>query len=351
MRITAELLQQGAEQRTNPLNEREMVLRGHGIGVLENLGALAANTSSSSSSSSSSDGSLDALDLSNNRLTALGNFPRLPRLTALYASHNPMGGGDAAAATSACLAVSNLARNLPHVTTLTLCYNRISSLATIVQLAQAFPNLTFLSLRGNPVTHQPHYRLCVIWQFLQEPPNTSKNGNHHRTTSTKNSVGLTVLDYQRIRPHEQQQARKWATSTVGATVLAQIASVLSSTKPNNSNNNQNEDTVKTFVPGQGLDEERQSTAPQNTIANWTPDQKAIFKQLLETAKSEAEMQTIQRSILEQGMAPEAYLAKQQQTTDALKRPIPKEEEEEEEEEEEDQGNPKRTKLNEQDVAK
>jgi U2 small nuclear ribonucleoprotein A' len=129
MRITAELLAE-AEQRTNPLGDRELVLRERGIAAIENMGAARDE--------------FDAWDLSDNRLLRLENFPRLPRLTALYCAGNSLETVDA----------RNMSNNVPNVTTLILTQNAFRSLAEVETIAKACPKLEFLSLVGNPVTRK-----------------------------------------------------------------------------------------------------------------------------------------------------------------------------------------------------
>ena len=131
MRVSAELLSQ-AEQRTNPLNDRELVLREWGIPAIENLGAATSRDQ------------FDSIDLSNNRITRLENFPRLRRLSHLYCGGNLIEGVDA----------RNVGRNLPNLTSLTLSHNNISSLAEVANIGAACPKLEFLSLAGNPVARK-----------------------------------------------------------------------------------------------------------------------------------------------------------------------------------------------------
>ena len=127
MRISAELLSL-AEQRTNPLFERELILKGLGIPTIENMGAARDE--------------FDCLDFSNNRIMRLENFPRLKRLRSLLLSGNVIETVDP----------PNLSKNLPNITALTLSHNHISSLAEVSKIAQSFPKLEFLALVGNPVT-------------------------------------------------------------------------------------------------------------------------------------------------------------------------------------------------------
>jgi U2 small nuclear ribonucleoprotein A' len=129
MRITAELLSQ-AEQRTNPTDDRELVLRDLGIPAIENLGAARDD--------------FDSIDFSNNRITSLENFPKLHRLAHLHCAGNLIEGIDA----------NNLKKNVPNIRTLVLSQNSISSLAQVAKIGSAFPKLEFLSLSGNPITRK-----------------------------------------------------------------------------------------------------------------------------------------------------------------------------------------------------
>ena len=132
MRITAELLNH-AEQRTNPLQERELVLSGLGIAAIENLSALPGAMDA-----------LDCLDLSNNRLMVVENFPRWNRITCLLLAGNRIDRIDG----------RNLQQNLPNLRTVVLGHNHIASLAEVAALGEACPNLEFLDLTGNPVTRK-----------------------------------------------------------------------------------------------------------------------------------------------------------------------------------------------------
>ena len=382
MRITAELLQQGAEQRTNTLQERELVLRGYGIVVLENLSAMAATTTTGGAGATATDrvvtttttttmnAGYDALDLSNNRITELGNFPRLPRVTALYCSHNQIGANQldannknnnknnnnkpssssllylssSSSSTSSCIFTNNIQCNLPNLTTLTLCFNRIASLTIVSQLAQACPNLVFLSLRGNPVTYKTHYRWFTLHEFdRNNKKNNNKNNNNTQgpqnsvptttTTSKKNPFQLQsqqqvvdqllllrVLDYRRIRPMERKQAQKWSQSSTGATILAEFSLSTTTQEEDNNNNNRNGTNSQTFVPGELLpnddndddDKKKKNNADATIVQTLTNEQKDILRQLLQNAQNENEIQTIQHAILHQGMLPETYYQWQKQ---------------------------------------
>lgn len=129
VRISSEVLT-SAEQRINPLQERELVLSGLGIALIENMGILTD--------------AFDCYDFSNNRIGSLENFAAAPRVTSLLCSNNHINS----------MNVKNITKNLPNITTLGLHANAISSLAQIKVIAQAFPKLVFLDLTGNPVTRK-----------------------------------------------------------------------------------------------------------------------------------------------------------------------------------------------------
>ena len=129
MRLSAELLGL-AEQRPNPLGERELVLRGLAIPAIEHLAATRD--------------AFDTIDFTDNRISRLENFPRLHRLSHLMLSGNVVESFD----------VQNLSKNVPNLQDLELSNNHISSLREVANLAKACPKLEFLSLVGNPVTRK-----------------------------------------------------------------------------------------------------------------------------------------------------------------------------------------------------
>lgn len=86
----------------------------------------------------------DTIDMTDNRLTRLDNFPKLQRLSSLNLADNLIESIDE----------TNLSKNLPNVTCLTMCYNRIAALHQVANLGKAFPKLEFLTLVGNAVTRK-----------------------------------------------------------------------------------------------------------------------------------------------------------------------------------------------------
>ncbi|RPA96004.1 L domain-like protein [Choiromyces venosus 120613-1] len=136
MRLTTELLQ-GAHSYLNPLNDRELDLRGHKIPAIENLGVA---------------GPQDAIDLTDNDIQALSNFPLSERLKTLLLARNRISSIQ-----------PTLAASLPNLTVLALAANNISELADLDPLARC-ARLTHLSLLDNPVTRRENYRYWVIWR-------------------------------------------------------------------------------------------------------------------------------------------------------------------------------------------
>jgi U2 small nuclear ribonucleoprotein A' len=141
VRLSAELLG-SCEQRTNPLGEREIILRGLAIPALEHLGV--------------TQDAFDTMDFTDNRLTRLDNFPRLLRLSSLLASSNLIDSLDAA----------NIARNVPNLKFLELSYNQLSSFLELSSLGKACTQLGHLNLTGNPVTSKYMKGYCTITRLL-----------------------------------------------------------------------------------------------------------------------------------------------------------------------------------------
>ena len=127
MRLSANILQ-SAEQRTNPLGEREILLRSLAIPAIEHLAVTRDQ--------------FDVVDMSNNHLARLENFSRLERLSCLYLGGNGIDYVDG----------KNLRRNVPGLKTLILTGNGVRGWNVISDLGAGCPKLEFLSLVGNPVT-------------------------------------------------------------------------------------------------------------------------------------------------------------------------------------------------------
>ncbi|KAG1936289.1 U2 small nuclear ribonucleoprotein A' [Pimephales promelas] len=210
VKLTAELIEQAA-QYTNPVRDRELDLRGYKIPVLENLGATLDQ--------------FDTVDLSDNEIRKLDGFPLLKRLKTLLMNNNRI-----------CRIGENLEQALPNLKELILTSNNIQELGDLDPLATV-KSLTLLSLLRNPVTNKKHYRLYVINKIPQ----------------------LRVLDFQKVKLKERQEAEKMFKGKRGAQLAKDIAK-----------------RTKTFTPGAGLQTEKKMgpsaadvEAIKNAIANAT----------------------------------------------------------------------------------
>ncbi|KAJ1966584.1 U2 snRNP complex subunit [Dispira parvispora] len=214
MRLTAELIQQ-SPTFINAIKDRELDLRGNRIPTIENLGA--------------SKDLNDTIDLSNNDLKCLDNLPVLKRLKCLLVNNNRVQGFDA-----------ELARSLPNLETLVLTGNAVDKLSALEPLRE-LNRLEYLSLLDNPVTKNQHYRLWVIWRFPL----------------------VRVLDFQRVKLKERQQASKlFSTPTGELTSLAK--SIL-------------EEDSKTFEPGEALAQKYTKSGQHSpkTLGSFDPHQSSV----------------------------------------------------------------------------
>ncbi|XP_077084073.1 U2 small nuclear ribonucleoprotein A' [Siphateles boraxobius] len=210
VKLTAELIEQAA-QYTNPVRDRELDLRGYKIPVLENLGATLDQ--------------FDTVDLSDNEIRKLDGFPLLKRLKTLLINNNRI-----------CRIGENMEQALPNLKELILTSNNIQELGDLDPLATV-KSLSLLSLLRNPVTNKKHYRLYVINKIPQ----------------------IRVLDFQKVKLKERQEAEKMFKGKRGAQLAKDIAK-----------------RTKTFTPGAGLQTEKKMgpsaadvEAIKNAIANAT----------------------------------------------------------------------------------
>ncbi|XP_020487212.2 U2 small nuclear ribonucleoprotein A' [Labrus bergylta] len=251
VKLTAELIEQAA-QYTNPVRDRELDLRGYKIPVLENLGATLDQ--------------FDTVDFSDNEIRKLDGFPLLKRLKTLLMNNNRI-----------CRVGENLEQSLPCLTELILTNNNIQELGDLDPLATV-KTLTLLSLLRNPVTNKKHYRLYMINKIPQ----------------------IRVLDFQKVKQKERQEAEKMFKGKRGAQLAKDIAK-----------------RTKTFTPGVPAQLEKKKTGPSQA------DVEAI-KNAIANASSLAEVERL-KGMLQAGQIP---------GRDLREGPAGVEEEEEEEEEEE-----------------
>ncbi|XP_045617947.1 U2 small nuclear ribonucleoprotein A' [Procambarus clarkii] len=166
VKLTPELIIQSA-QHINPLRDRELILRGYKIPVIENLGATLDQ--------------FDTIDFSDNDIRKLDGFPLLKRLKTLLLNNNRI------------VRISEtLAETVPNLQCVYLTNNLVQELADLDNLA-GLKRLEFLSLLGNPVTTRDHYRLYVINKLPQ----------------------VRVVDFRRVRLREREMAKKLFKSKLG----------------------------------------------------------------------------------------------------------------------------------------
>lgn len=186
-RLTAELIK-GSLAFVNPLNARELELRGAKIPQIENLGA--------------TEDLYEVIDLSDNDISRLENLPALSKLTTLLLSNNKLNH-----------IASGMGPNIPNLHTLVLTNNRFTELSELEALKE-FPSIVTLSLLGNSVQTKTHYRAFLI----------------------KNLPNLRVLDFQKVKKQEREAAEALFASTTGAALATSLV-----TK-----------TENTFVPGKDV---------------------------------------------------------------------------------------------------
>jgi len=261
MRLSANILQ-SAEQRTDPLGSREILLRSLAIPTIEHLSVTRDQ--------------FDTIDLSNNHLTRLENFPRLERLSCLYLGGNGINHVDG----------KNLKKNCPGLTTVILSGNGVKGWNVIGDLGMGCPKLDFLSLVGNPVTRRQHYRLYTI----------------HKIPTLK------VLDFQKVKQSERERAQRLASSAAGAAMEADArlearsaAAVTASSAANDAaysstTHANGENGTNTFEPGEG------KSAEESFATQFTAEEKAKIRDMVANAASAEEIDRIE-SLVKRGIFP------------------------------------------------
>ncbi|XP_029000185.1 U2 small nuclear ribonucleoprotein A' [Betta splendens] len=228
VKLSAELIEQAA-QYTNPIRDRELDLRGYKIPVLENLGATLDQ--------------FDTVDLSDNEVRKLDGFPLLKRLKTLLMNNNRI-----------CRIGENLERSLPNLRELVLTNNSIQELGDLDTLASV-KTLTLLSLLRNPVTNKKHYRLYVINKIPQ----------------------IRVLDFQKVKLKERQEAEKMFKGKRGAQLAKDIAK-----------------RTKTFTPGAAAQIDKRTGPSQAEVE--------AIKNAIASASSLAEVERL-KGMLQAGQIP------------------------------------------------
>ncbi|PWY75416.1 L domain-like protein [Aspergillus heteromorphus CBS 117.55] len=180
MRLTVELIQNSLSY-INPVNDRELDLRGHKIPAIENLGIAKDQ---------------DAIDLTDNDITSVGNFPFFPRLRTLLLARNRVKQIQPSISTS-----------IPNLSALVLTANNMSELADLDPL-HSLSKLTHLVLVDNPVTRKEHYRYYVIWRL----------------------PSVRFLDYQKVKDAERSAATElFGTAAAPSALASKIMGIKSHT--------------------------------------------------------------------------------------------------------------------------
>jgi len=173
VKLTPDLITQSI-QHINPVRDRELLLRGYKIPVIENLGATLDQ--------------FDTIDFSDNDIRKLDGFPILKRLKSLLLNNNRI-----------VRVAESLFEVLPNLQSLYLTNNLVQELGDLDNLA-GLKNLEYLSLLGNPVTTRDHYRLYLINKCPQ----------------------IRVLDFRRVRMREREMAKKLFKSKLGKEIQKEV---------------------------------------------------------------------------------------------------------------------------------
>ncbi|ELK24183.1 U2 small nuclear ribonucleoprotein A' [Myotis davidii] len=200
------------------------------IPVIENLGATLDQ--------------FDAIDFSDNEIRKLDGFPLLRRLKTLLVNNNRI-----------CRIGEALDQALPCLTELVLTNNSLVELGDLDPLA-SLKSLTYLSILRNPVTNKKHYRLYVIYKVPQ----------------------VRVLDFQKVKLKERQEAEKMFKGKRGAQLAKDIAR-----------------RSKTFNPGAGLPAEKKKGGP-------SPGDVEAIKNAIANASTLAEVERL-KGLLQSGQIP------------------------------------------------
>ncbi|CAJ0953024.1 unnamed protein product [Ranitomeya imitator] len=229
VKLTADLIELAA-QYTNAVRDRELDLRGYKIPVIENLGATLDQ--------------FDTIDFSDNEIRKMDGFPLLKRLKCLLLNNNRI-----------CRVGEGLEQVIPNLNELILTNNSIVELGDLDNLS-TLKNLTYLCLLRNPVINKRHYRLYVAYKIPQ----------------------VRVLDFQKVRLAERQEAASMFKGRRGAQLAKDIAK-----------------RSKTFTPGAGLQSEKKKSGP-------SPSDVEAIKNAIANATTLAEVERL-KGLLQSGQIP------------------------------------------------
>lgn len=229
MRLTLELIEQAA-QSLNPAKQRQLLLRGLKIPMIENLGG--------------TKDAYECIDLCDNDLIKVNNFPPLKRLRVLLMMNNR---------------VSRIAEDaftpLPNLMAVILTGNKIEKLVDLEPLTK-LKTLERLSLMDNPVTKVKHYRPYMI---------------------SKCSKTLRILDFNRIKDKERKAASLLFAGDRGKKLLEEIAPLRSA---GSQLTDKAAETVKTGPTPEVIERIKKAIAEAETIEEVTRLEKALKSGIL-----------------------------------------------------------------------
>lgn len=181
VRLTADLLSQ-APSFLNPLNQRELYLRGHNLPAIENLGITRDQN--------------EAIDFTDNDVRHLGNFPKFVRLKTLLCARNRISSISPSISTT-----------LPNLETLVVAENQLTELTDLDAL-RSLAQLQVLVCRDNPVARNQYYRAWMIWRCPT----------------------LRILDYKKIKARERLAATElFGTEDTPTPLAAELLGIKSKT--------------------------------------------------------------------------------------------------------------------------
>ncbi|GAA5897053.1 hypothetical protein JCM6882_007342 [Rhodosporidiobolus microsporus] len=255
VRLDADLIAR-TPSHLNPLNDRQLDLRGHKIPAIENLGVTRDQ--------------LDSLDLTDNALTSLSNFPLLRRLAHLLCANNPVRTVSPSVPTS-----------LPNLETLVLTNSALpkESLPALGDTLGRCRKLESLSCKGAPVQGAEHYKEWIVFRCEK----------------------LRVLDFERVRQKDRDAARALFLTPTGeptplhTSFLAAAASGTAAPSLVGSGNGGN-----TFEPG--VEPTPAAAASGKAGRLLTKEEKERVRKAIEGAESVEEIRRLQR-MLAQGFVP------------------------------------------------
>ncbi|CAJ0572351.1 unnamed protein product, partial [Mesorhabditis spiculigera] len=240
VRMSIELLGD-APQYVNTTKDRELNLRSYKIPVIENMGVTRDQ--------------FDTLDLTDNDIKKLENFPLLKRVSTIYAHNNRIH-----------YIQPDIGKSLPNLKRLMLTNNNIGELGDLDPLAKC-EKLEYISLSGNPITHKDHYRLYVIFRIPT----------------------VRVLDFQRVKLKEREEAKKMFKGKKNRKLLQEVGRKSEFVpEADNKENEEEDEDVGTATGGQKAitDEDREK-----------------IREAIRNAKSLQEAEYLQ-SVLDSGRIPE-----------------------------------------------